>query len=327
MKPQALLAGFALLLTACGGPENRSVSEELPLEEVNALLKKNPDYQYAVTLAERFRATASTVEKARANDLTYEALQTFLDSLSDSGVRDRLREQADAEWEERYGETAQRIPGLIAHWRHFLDSLRPESYVSVRLLSIDPRESTYGTARVVLEIAPTKGPIDRIEGRFGLFLRDRAHGFDDFSAARHNNFEFKRGLRAPTRITTWMQYSIWDIQDGDIAYNMFPDRPGLPIRELVEKYWFDYSVSELVIDGNRVNYFELYQQVPASIRDYWREDEEERRNREETLYGDIARELLDPDFVERTRFERKYGEDHFRERDSLAAWLVFDHNL
>ena len=36
MKPQALLAGFALLLTACGGPENRSVSEELPLEEVNA---------------------------------------------------------------------------------------------------------------------------------------------------------------------------------------------------------------------------------------------------------------------------------------------------
>ena len=182
MKPQALLAGFALLLTACGGPENRSVSEELPLEEVNALLKKNPDYQEAVTLAERFRATASTVEKARANDLTYEALQTFLDSLSDSGVRDRLREQADAEWEKRYGETAQRIPGLIAHWRHFLDSLRPESYVSVRLLSIDPRESTYGTARVVLEIAPTKGPIDRIEGRFGLFLRDRAHGFDDFSA-------------------------------------------------------------------------------------------------------------------------------------------------
>ena len=197
----------------------------------------------------------------------------------------------------------------------------------MRLLSIDPHESTYGTARVVLEIAPTKGPIDRIEGRFGLFLRDRAHGFDDFSAARHNNFEFKRGLRAPTRITTWMQYSIWDIQDGDIGYNMFPDRPGLPIRELVEKYWFDYSVSELVIDGNRVNYFELYQQVPASIRDYWREDEEERRNREETLYGDIARELLDPDFVERTRFERKYGEDHFRERDSLAAWLVFDHNL
>ena len=43
MKPQALLAGFALLLTACGGPENRSVSEELPLEEVNALLKKNPE--------------------------------------------------------------------------------------------------------------------------------------------------------------------------------------------------------------------------------------------------------------------------------------------
>ena len=78
---------------------------------------------------------------------------------------------------------------------------------------------------------------------------------------------------------------------------------------------------------NRVNYFELYQQVPASIRDYWREDEEERRNREETLYGDIARELLDPDFVERTRFEQKHGEGHFRERDSLAAWLVFDHNL
>ena len=196
MKPQALLAGFALLLTACGGPENRSVSEELPLEEVNALLKKNPDYQEAVTLAERFRATASTVEKARANDLTYEALQTFLDSLSDSGVRDRLREQADAEWEERYGETAQRIPGLIAHWRHFLDSLRPESYVSVRLLSIDPRESTYGTARVVLEIAPTKGPIDRIEGRFGLFLRDRAHGFDDFSA------DFTRcGTAMPTNDT------------------------------------------------------------------------------------------------------------------------------
>ncbi|HIW65411.1 MAG TPA: hypothetical protein H9879_04150, partial [Candidatus Alistipes intestinipullorum] len=324
MKIRTPFVCLALLLAACGGPESRPISEELSLEEINTLLKRNPDYQEAISMAERFRITASTVDKARANDLSYEALQSFLDELSDNSVRGRLRKQADEKWTARYGKAAERIPGLIRHWSNYIDSLRPERYVSIRLISVDPQESTFGTARVRLEFVPTRGAIDRLKGRFGIFPRSKMHEFDDFNIARHNNYEFTQGLEAPTQISAWMHYSIWDIADGDIAYNMYPDRPGLPIEKLTEKYCFDYSVSELVMNGREVNYSEYYEQVPQSIRNYWGTVEEERRNREEELLGDIARELLMPDFVEQSRYVREYDEAYFRQRDSLAAWLVLD---
>lgn len=326
MKAQTLTACLVLLLTSCGGPESRSVSEALQLDEVNALLKKNPGYREAVTVAERFRESASTVELARANDLTYAQLQAFLDSVADEASRTRLRNRADEEWNRRHGATARQVPELIAHWRRYIDSLRPESYVSVRLLAIDPKESSYGTARVVLEIAPTKGAVDRVTGRFGLFRRDKEHGAEDFEAARHNTFSFERGLKTPKRIETWMQYSIWEIDDGDIACNASPDRRGIPIDRLLEKYCFDYTLTDLSVGGREIDYLELFEQVPQSVRNYWREGAEERKKREESLYGNIARELIDSSFVEHARFAREFDAAFFRNVDSLAAWLVFDRN-
>lgn len=318
---------IALLLASCGGPENRPISEPLTLEEINTLLKKNPDYEEAVGMAERFRLTASTVDMARANDLTYAALQQFIDALSDNELRSRLKKEADTEWTALYGPTAEQVPGLIARWHNYIDSLRLDRYVSVRLLAIDPKESIFGAAKITLEFAPTRGAIDRIKGRFGLFPRHIIHEFDDFSIAKHNNFEFPQGLRGPVRKSTWMRYSIWDISDGDIAYNMYPDRPGLPIKELLEKYVFDYSVSELVMNGRELNFSEIYEQAPQSIRNYWERTDEERPEQTEKLLADIARELLLPEFVERTRYMREYDETYFRKRDSLAAWLVLDRNI
>lgn len=327
MKPLVSFICLAGLLAACGGPEDRPVSEELSLEEINTLLKKNPDFQEAVNMAERFRFMAPTVEMARANDLSYEELQEFLDESTDDRLRERLQNEARTEWTTRYGAAAAQVPGLITHWHDYLDSLRPERYVSVRLLATDPGESIYGAARVTLEFAPTRGTINRLKGRFGLFPRNREHGFDDFSIARHNDFDFPQGINGPTRITTRMQYSIWDIADGDIGYNMYPDRPGLPIDALLEKYEFDYAVFEVVVNGREVNFSEIYEQVPQSIRDYWNKRDEEHPEREEELMGDIARELIMPDFVCGSRFIHRYEEEYFRSRDSLAAWFVLDHNL
>lgn len=327
MKLRITLLAFislAGLLTACDGPEARPVSEELSPEEVNALLKKNPDFRESVELADRFRLSASTTELTRANNLSYGDLQQFLDELTDSVVRQRLQAEARAEWEARYGATAAQVPELIGYWHDFVDSLRPERYVDVRLVAIDPGESIYGAATVTLEFTPVRGPVDRFAGRFGLFPRNKEHGFDDFSVARNNNFDFPQGLRAPKRITTRMHYSIWDIADGDIAYNMYPDRPGLPMEKLLEKYWFDYALSRLVVDGREVGLSESYRLVPPSIRNYWNEADDEQPEREEPLLAEIARELIMPDFVEASRYRREYEMRYFRQRDSLAAWMVFD---
>lgn len=327
MKFHTAFIGITLVLASCGGPEDRPISEALTSREIGVLLQKNPGYEEAVSMAERFRLSASTADMARANGLTYEALQQFLDARSDKELRNRLQKEADTEWTALYGPTAEQVPGLIARWRDYVDSLRPDRYISVRLLAIDPKESIYGAARVTLEFAPTRGAIDRIKGRFGLFPRHKVHEFDDFSIAKHNNFDFPQGLRNPVVKSTWMRYSIWDIADGDIAYNMYPDRPGLPISELLEKYVFDYSVSELVTDGRELNLSEIYEKVPQSIRNYWETGDEEHPEQTEKQLTDIARELLMPEFVGRTQFIRNYDENYFRKRDSLAAWLVLDRNI
>lgn len=319
-----LLLSIALLAASCSGPGGKPITEELSLDEVNSLLKKDAAYQAAILLAERFREHASTIDQAKANDLSYDRLTAFLTNLYDIEVRQRFHREGEEKWIAAYGESYERVDSLIEAWQHYLDENRPESYVKVDLAAVIPGESTYGSAKVVLEITPLKGPVDKVAGAFGLFERDKAHGFGEFSPSRHNTFECDNGLRGSVRLPAWMGYNIWGITDGDLPYNMFPDRPGLPLDKLKEKYLFDYTITTLIKDGKSIRFADIYDDVPYSIRNYWSADEKERDERSEYYYGQIAQELIDPDYVSCSDFIEAYEENHYRELDPLAAWLMFD---
>lgn len=323
MKPKLLLlCGLIGLTMACAGPENRPITEDMPLDEMNSLLKDEPDYQVAIQIAEAFRKDASTIEMAKINDLTYKGLHTFLKSYLDVDIQSHIEATGEQEWREKFENTYGKVDSLLEYWKKHLDQNKPNSYVRVTLERIDPEESSYGAASVILSITPLKGRVDKVGGSFGLFPRGTSHSFGDFSSARHNNFAFENGLTIPVTHKTWMQYSIWDITDGDIPYSMYPDRKGLPLDELLEKYWFDYNISELVKDGKQIRYADIYLAIPSSIRNYWEEDDMEFW--QEYRCGEIIRELFDAAFIDRTTYTRDYKQAYYRELDPLAAWLMFD---
>lgn len=323
MKPILLLyCTLAIFTAACTGPGSRSVNEEIPFDELNRLLVKEPDYQTAVVVAERFRETASAIQRAKANDLTYRRLHEFLKDFLDTDLRLRLEVRGDEEWAEKYGAEYDRADSIAAYWQNYVETHKPESYVKVELSEIIPAESSYGTARVVLTVTPLKGPVEKVTGTFGLFPQGQKHRFGDFSPARHNLFEFNGELTSPTAHETWMNYSIWDIRDGDIPYTMYPDNPGLPLTELLEKYIFDYSVTSLVKDGETIQYADVWYAVPASVRNYW-SDEQQGEHRE-ALRGEIVRELVDAGFPDRGTYRFGYVRQYYYNLDSLAAWLMYE---
>lgn len=323
MKPNYLLyCALAIFTAACTGPGDRSVNEEIPLDELNRLLVKEPDYQTAIVVAERFRETASTIQRAKANDLTYRRLHEFLTEFLDADLRTCLEVRADEEWAGKYGTAYDRADTIAAYWQNYVETHKPESYVKVELTGIVPAESSYGTARVVLTVTPLKGPIEKVAGTFGLFPRGQAPSFGDFSPARHNFFEFNEGLKGPTRREAWMNYSIWDIRDGDIPYTMYPDNPGLSIEELLEKYVFDYSVTTLEKDGKTIQYADVWYAVPASVRAYWSGKQHEEHK--EALRGEIVRELIDAEFPDRETYRSGYVRQYYHDLDSLAAWLMYE---
>lgn len=325
MKLRTLLTSLVLLSVGCAGPGGRPITEELPLGQINALLKKNPDYRATIRIAERFRTKASTVDLARANDLTYDRLHEFLESYFDADVRNRFRSEGEQAWDEAgFGASYAKVDSLLDLWQRYLDENKPDSYVKVDLAGIIPAESSFGTARVLLDVIPLKGPVDEVAGSYGLFERNKSRGFGDSGVAGNNTFRLEKGLRTPTRIQAWMTYSIWGIRDGDLPYNMYPDRPGLPLKKLKEKYCFDYTITTLVKDGKSIRLADVFEKVPSSIRNYWSASEKELDPNSEYYYGCIAKELVDPDFVCCTDYARNYETDRFREMDPLAAWLMID---
>lgn len=321
MRLHALLF-CATLLVGCSSPMHRPITEEIPLDEMNRVLKDKPDFGAVVLLTETFRSRASTLDMARANDLTYSELYDFLKSYTDDELRNRLTQEGEEQWRDLFGSAYNRTDSIIDQWQHYLDENKPDSYVNVELKSILPEESIYGTAEVVIAVSPAKGPVDKVEGSFGIFPRDRSHSFGDFSSARHNNFSFDQGLRAAATCQTWMNYSIWDITDGDIPYNMYPDRPGLPLNELLEKYCFDYTITTLVKNGKQIRFLDIYNQIPASVQSYWNSRDEEQND--EYLRGNIVRELVNPAFTESAEYIREYQQDYFCQQNQLAAWIVFE---
>lgn len=324
MKLQTLALGAAFLLAGCS-PGRHPITEELSFDQINKLVGKDPAYQTVIMFAESFRQHASTLEMAKASELSYDRLYKFMDSYYDADVRYRLRTEAEKQWTDQgYAAQYTQADSLIRYWQQYLDEHKPDSYVKVELAAILPAESRYGTANVLLDITPLKGPVDKVEGSFGIFVKDSPVVFGDFSPARHNQFTLENGLRSRVRIEGWMNYSIWGITDGDIAYNMYPDRPGLSIRELLEKYTFDYSVTTLVKDGQPIRYADVYQAVPGTIRNYWSAKEEDRIEQEEHYYSEIIRELVDPAFISRSDFTEDSMERYYRDLDPLAAWLMMD---
>lgn len=310
----------AVLLGSCSSPAQRPVTEPIPLDEMNLLLKDKPDYGPVLMLAEKFRTQAGTLEMARANDLTYKALHDFYKSYTNSELHNRLGIQATREWTERFGAAYDRTDSIIDRWKAFLDENKPDSYVRVELQSILPAESSYGSAGVVLRVTPLKGPVDRVEGSFGLFKHGQRHYFGDVGPARGNTFSFTGGLSAPATCRTTMGYSIWDIHDGDIPYTMYPDRPGLPLSELLEKYDFDYTVTTLVREGRQIRFADIYGQIPSPVRNYWQEKDKE--TYDEYLRGEIVRNLVDSAFTDRSDYVRNYVTDYFRKQDELALWVL-----
>lgn len=326
MRLLTLMLGIGLLAAGCSGPGGRPVTEELTLDEISGLLKKDPDYNTTIVVAESFRKNASTLDKARANDLTYDRLKKFLDSYYNADVRYRLRNEGEEKWlSAGYGKTFRQAEELIARWQRFLDENKPDSYIKVELAAILPEESRYGTARVVLAITPLKGAVDEAEGSYGLFSHSQKIRFSSYGSSS-NNFTLAQGLRAPVRQQAWLTYNIWDIKDGDIPYNMYPELPGLPLKELLEKYAFDYTVTKLVKDGREIRFADIYERIPQSVRDYWKADEKERDERTEYYYTQIVRELVDPEFIPCSEFLSDYEQDYYRELDPLAAWLMYDRN-
>ncbi|WP_295962308.1 hypothetical protein [uncultured Alistipes sp.] len=84
-------------------------------------------------------------------------------------------------------------------------------------------------------ITPLKGTVDREESSYGLFTQGQKFRFGSFGSS-NNNFSLPERVRIPVQHQTWQTYSIWNIKDGNITYNMFPEYPGLPLKEVYDRF-------------------------------------------------------------------------------------------
>ena len=132
---------LAFVLSACGGPLDKSVTEPLTPEESEEVGQKFPDF---VGVYERFifpevrKWDDHSLYKQKLKKLTYGDFMEFYDLV----YHHDWKEQLSREWEEKFDlERITRqldgmVDSLITYWNNYIAENAPSTYVSVELLEI-----------------------------------------------------------------------------------------------------------------------------------------------------------------------------------------------
>ena len=73
----------------------------------------------------------------------------------------------------------------------------------------------------------------------------------------------------------------------------------LPIKELLDEYGLKTNITQLTVNGHKIDYIDGYNQVPDCVREMWKyrmkyENEWEGSYSKESSYNRIAKELINP---------------------------------
>lgn len=313
MRMKKLTFGLAIVLTlsACG-PENKSITEPLSMEEREELTGRGDGYSITFTALERTR-TLTASEKKTMEGLTYKRLNDFLNE----GIQELGKKGATYgdEWEKMYGSYRAKVDSIDRHWTQFMEGYQTTNYLKIELEDIvDKTDVFLGYVKVRLRLTPLKGRVDKVSATFGLLLKDDQYG----SIMSRNRLEVDQPFSSSVTTDASMTFN----SAFDISARKVDD---LPVSELLNEYDFRTNIIQLEVEGRTVSYFDGYNQVPDCVCTLWKKRADtDNGHVSDRWYANVYKELIDPSMPDKDDYiGERIREDAYKD-DELAATFYYE---
>lgn len=265
---------LTLVLSACGGPLNKPVTEPLTLEEVETIAKKYDDFkrEYEHEIFPKIdKMMDNSLEKQQYEKLTYGDYMKFRELYFHNDWKERF----GREWEQRFDEeklTRQldsMVDSIISYWDNYMIENAPSTYVSIELTEIIKSVSESWGGRHLdvsarLKVVPLRGKIDKMSVSYVLYRTDKTD-HETYTIAEHlgsGKIEIESPFDTPIVVDSKLSVSNNWISRW---YDYVCDTPA----DVLKKKCKLYAPSpELMVGGENIDLMALYDKRPSYVYEY-----------------------------------------------------------
>ena len=123
MRKLLIIIGLMMVMAGCNNPLKKSISEELTMKEVKSISKKDPlflafyDRYFENRCYEGFLKDKTA--QVLYSDITYKRFYDYIKTINDDGFINVIYDEAEKEWDEKFGYTEQKFDSIINYWRNY----------------------------------------------------------------------------------------------------------------------------------------------------------------------------------------------------------------
>jgi len=248
--------GFTILISSCS--KQKSVTEQLDLNEVSSLIEQDSLYEQIIQSVEIVREVfeKDLVLKSKFKDLTYKDFLEYNKELSDTIFQKNLYEKFEAEFNSRMDSLLKKykepVDKKIAFYKEQLEKYSPSKFFSISFAGIN--KEYYSSMREVrqvnvkFKITPLQGPIQGGSFRYKIIPKVTK------KSVASAGCRFSHYTKNPS---VYMWEAPYDIED---------EFESTTTARIKENYDFEYEILTARVGGKTYSfddidvpfYFELY---------------------------------------------------------------------
>lgn len=289
-------------MVGCNNPLNKTILEELSVEELREIENEDPDfmYYYEILKDDNVKRFMSDVKnKVEFGDLTYKRLIGFMECLNDDALYEKIEKQTNLEWDNKIGRYINKMDSIIDFWTKFRNdnSLKDISIESV-LYDAPLSEKDF-----FIYISSPR-PIEKIHYRYIIHPKQYVSG----EASLYDKRRIKKG-----EITQYSSSHSITVREGGGAQLDF---------------WKHYDCDFVPLDyiSNGIYYSSKMSEIPQALIDYFDEETisikpvDIHANKE--LQAKIIRQFYERDFLDYDELLDKNGKEECKRMDSKCYAFV-----
>lgn len=264
---QIIVSAIVIItLHGCSSVMDKSVTDPLPVEELNSIVKEEPRFIEVYRLVEQKRDLIATeADKASWKELTYERFYRWM----------KKRFEAEQEWKAKFGNCQAKVDSISQYWKNYMKQNNQESFVSVKLVNIEKEvsEALWGGGTVVtglyfiLEVTPLKGCLDELDATFGLCEKGETPYYSYYVETKKNN------INVPQKLCSSMRVKVAPFLTVEIE----EDVKEMGLKELLKKYTFQWQANTLKQKGAFIRSPIL--DVPFAVTKWWEVDDDDKADK------------------------------------------------
>lgn len=269
MRNFLFIIGLMIVLVGCNNPMKKSITEELTIEEIKTISKKDPgflafyDRYFENKCYEGFLKDKTVL--VLYNDLTYKRFYEYVQEVCDMSFVNSVYEKAEGEWDTQFGNAEQKFDSIVNHWRKHVIENAIETYLDIEFDHAIAYKGYYNDEiKLYFKLIPKKEKLNNVRFDYIIWTKEDEPKIAITESADHI-YRFSQLIK---KNDYYEVYSISQVYSknsfyDDVAVNK------LSSEELREKYSFKYNIHYIKTDqDSRIANVSEFIDVPTLISLY-----------------------------------------------------------